>query len=65
MYNCALKTCYDKQEKDDHIVLLEIDESNEWLLGEMSVDPWRGAERELVFENDTLTWGQVARASGL
>lgn len=35
MYNQNLKSLYDKQEKDDHRALTEIDESNERLLGEM------------------------------
>lgn len=43
MYNKALKARYDKQEKGDSIVLTEIDKSNEWLLGEMGADAWKGA----------------------
>lgn len=65
MYNRALKARYDKQEKGDPIALTEIDESNEWLLGEMVADPWKGAGTNLVFEDDILTWGQVALAFGV
>lgn len=63
MYNRARKARYDKQETSDPIALTEIDESNEWLLSEMGVKPWKWARGDLVFEDDTLTWGQVARAS--
>lgn len=47
----------------DLIALTEIDKSNESLLGEMGAIPWKGAEIDLVFEDDTLTCGQVAGAS--
>lgn len=65
IYNRALKAHYDKQEKGDPMALTEIDESNEWLLSEMGADPWKGAGSDLVFENDTLKWGQIAPASSV
>lgn len=31
----------------------------------MGAEPWGGAGIDLVFEDDILKWGQVARASGV
>ena len=47
----------------DPISLDDIDESNEWLLGEMGVEPSMNVEYELVFDDDDdgLTWGVMAR----
>ena len=36
---------------------------NEWLHGRL--DGESDEDEELVFEDDTLTWGAVARASGV
>lgn len=58
MHNRAIKSRYDKQEKGDPIALTEIDESNEWLLGEMVADSCKEAET-LVFEDDTLPWAKL------
>lgn len=45
-----------------------IDDSNEWLMGKMEsandVDHVDDND-ELVFENDSLTWDNAARASGV
>ena len=46
----------------DPILLKDIDESNEWLLGRMDGD---SDDDALVFEDDNLTWAAVARASGV
>ncbi|RVW24391.1 hypothetical protein CK203_093252 [Vitis vinifera] len=44
----------------------DIDESNEWLIGKISEeDTTIHAEDDLVFEDDSLTWGVVASASGV
>ena len=61
-YNRALKRRYDMRDTIDPISLSNIDESNEWLSGRM--DEERGEDDEPVFEDDTLTWGDVAKASG-
>ncbi|CAM8892600.1 unnamed protein product [Rhodiola kirilowii] len=60
-YNRALKRRYDIKYTTSPILLNEIDESNEWLLGRME-----GTSQDdgLVFDNDNLTWNIVARASG-
>ncbi|XP_050248772.1 uncharacterized protein LOC126696025 [Quercus robur] len=66
-YNQKMKARYDKRDVIDPISLGDIDESNEWLLGEMGVEPSMNVEDELVFDDDDddgLTWGVVARASG-
>ncbi|GFY91114.1 hypothetical protein Acr_07g0013100 [Actinidia rufa] len=62
-YNRALKRRYDMRDTIDPISLSNIDESNEWLYG--SLDGESDEDEELVFEDDTLTWGAVARASGV
>ncbi|KAF6141065.1 hypothetical protein GIB67_006510 [Kingdonia uniflora] len=46
----------------DPISLSDNDEANEWLIG-LTLEDQR-AEDELVFQNDSLTWGDVARSSG-
>ncbi|XP_059659239.1 uncharacterized protein LOC132306060 [Cornus florida] len=61
-YNRALKRRYDMHDRIDPILLNDIDDSNEWLVGIMDEDV--DAENELVFEDDSLTWGVVARATG-
>ena len=61
-YNQALKARHDLQNKIDSISLQDIDDSNEWLVGEMGAN-LQDAGDELVFEDDRLTWGDVARAS--
>ena len=62
-----MKARYDKREVIDLISLADIDESNEWLLGEMGAEPSMNVEEELVFDDDDdgLTWGVVARATGV
>ena len=65
-YNQALKAQYDRCNVIDHISLVDIDESNEWLIGKISEeDTTIHAEDDLVFEDDSLTWGVVASASGV
>ena len=46
----------------DPIILKDIDDSNEWLMGRMEDEGV--VEDDLVFEGDDLTWGDVERASG-
>ena len=47
----------------DPISLNDIDDCNEWLLGEMgaNVDNEGSIEDELGFRGDSLTWGEVAK----
>ena len=53
---------YTERHTIDPIILKDIDDSNEWLMGRMEDEGV--AEDDLVFEGDDLTWGNVARASG-
>ena len=53
---------YTERHTIDPIILKDIDDSNEWLMGRMEDEG--AAEDDLVFEGDDLTWGDVARASG-
>ncbi|KAL2252038.1 UNVERIFIED_CONTAM: hypothetical protein Sindi_2326100, partial [Sesamum indicum] len=62
-YNRALKRRYDARDTIDPIILDEIDESNEWLLGRLTLDS--DEENATVFEDNDLTWGDVARAAGV
>ena len=59
--NRALKRRREESNSRDPILLKEIDESNEWLLGRMEDD---SDDDDLVFEGDTLTWPAVAQACG-
>lgn len=57
-YNRALIRRHNIRDSVDPITFDEIDESNEWLVGRLQ------EEHELVYENDDLTWDDVARAVG-
>ena len=64
-YNQALKKRYDERNTIDPIILKDIDESNEWLIGKMDNEDSRDhvdAQDDLVFDDDDLTWGDVAGA---
>ncbi|XP_050937796.1 uncharacterized protein LOC103500453 [Cucumis melo] len=60
-YNRALKRRYNLRDIFDPISLRDIDDSNEWLIGGLDDDSEE--EDELVFDDDTLTWGDVSRAT--
>ena len=61
-YNTALKRRYNLQDIVDPISLKDIDDSNEWLIGRLDDDS--EVDDELVFDDDSLTWGDVSRAVG-
>ncbi|XP_010644982.2 uncharacterized protein LOC104877761 [Vitis vinifera] len=64
-YNRALKRRYNERNTIDPISLKDIDDSNEWLIGRMEdEDSHGGAQDNFVFDDDNLTWGDVARAAG-
>ncbi|KAH0652661.1 hypothetical protein KY289_030339 [Solanum tuberosum] len=58
-YNRTLKRRYDARDLIDPILLDNIDDSNEWLVGCPE-----DQEDELVYEDDDLTWGSVATTIG-
>lgn len=60
-FNRALQRRYKKEGSGDPIILEDIDESNEWLMGRMDNDD---EDDDLVFLDGDLTWGDVSRASG-
>ena len=65
-YNQALKKRYNERDTIDPIILKEIDESNERLVGRMDDKDSHNhvdAQDDLVFDDDDLTWGDIARAS--
>ena len=59
-YNRALQRRYERRDTIDPILLEDVDESNEWLLGTMDEN---SEEEDLVFEGDDLTWSAVSRAT--
>ncbi|KAE8657940.1 hypothetical protein F3Y22_tig00116976pilonHSYRG00151 [Hibiscus syriacus] len=61
-FNRALRRRYQRKDTTDPILLKEIDESNEWLMGHM--DDEDGEEDDFVFDGDDLTWSAVDKASG-
>ena len=64
-YNRALKRRYNERNTIDPISLKDIDDSNEWLIGRMKYKySHGGAQDDFVFDDDNLTWGEVARATG-
>ncbi|RVW36765.1 hypothetical protein CK203_101561 [Vitis vinifera] len=65
-YNRALKRRYNARNTIDPISLKDINDSNEWLIGRMEdEDSHGGAQDDFVFDDDNLTWGDVARAAGV
>ncbi|KAJ9566449.1 hypothetical protein OSB04_002415 [Centaurea solstitialis] len=61
-FNRALQHRYKKEGSGDHIILEDIDESNEWLMGMMDNNDG-DEDDDLVFLDGDLTWGDVSRAS--
>ncbi|RDX68554.1 hypothetical protein CR513_52446, partial [Mucuna pruriens] len=51
--------CYECRDIIDPIALNDIDDSNEWIVGEFCRDG-EDAEDELIFNDDVLTWRDVA-----
>ncbi|KAH6764019.1 hAT dimerization domain-containing protein / transposase-like protein [Perilla frutescens var. frutescens] len=60
-YNRTLQRRYERKDTIDPILLDDIDESNEWLIGKMNED---NEVEDLVFDGDDLTWNVVSRATG-
>ncbi|RDX76559.1 hypothetical protein CR513_43432, partial [Mucuna pruriens] len=61
-YNQALHERYECRDLIDHIALNDIDDNNEWIMGELDGEG-EDAEDELVFDDDVLTWRDVASAT--
>ncbi|XP_039066167.1 uncharacterized protein LOC120211755 [Hibiscus syriacus] len=59
-FNRALRRRYQRKDTIDPILLKEIDESNEWLMGHMDDED---GEDDFVFDGDDLTWSTVVKAS--
>ena len=64
-YNQSLIDRFNIRDKIDPMVLNDVNYHTEWFLGEMGMGEDGEPEEELVFENDDLTWDQVANASGV
>lgn len=60
-FNRSLNHRTNRKDNVDPILLNEIDESNEWLLGRLEEDK----DDNLVFEGEDLTWDAVEKASGV
>ena len=64
--NQALKRRYNERDTIDPIFLKDIDDNNEWLIGKMKYEDFHGgAQDDFVFDYGNLTWGDVARATGV
>ncbi|XP_027341597.1 uncharacterized protein LOC113854653 [Abrus precatorius] len=63
-FNQNLLDRYNSRDVINPIFLDHIDDCNEWLIGEMGGENTKLAEDELVFDDDNLTWGVVAKANG-
>ena len=64
-YNQALKRRYNERNTIKPISLKDIDDSNKWLIGRMKEeDSHRRAQDDFVFDDDNLTLGDIARATG-
>ncbi|KAH6797579.1 hAT dimerization domain-containing protein / transposase-like protein [Perilla frutescens var. hirtella] len=61
-YNRALQRQYKRKDIINPILLEEIDDSNEWLMGKMDEE---NEVDELVFGDDDLTWNVVSKAMGV
>ena len=59
-FNRAFKRRYQRKDTADPILLKEIDESNEWLMGHM--DKENVEEDDFVFDGDDLTWSAADKA---
>ncbi|XP_073046708.1 uncharacterized protein [Primulina eburnea] len=59
-YNRALRRRYDSRDTIDPIILTEVDDGNEWLLGRLEDE-----EPDFVHDGDDLTWQDVADAVGV
>ncbi|XP_075515498.1 uncharacterized protein LOC142550148 [Primulina tabacum] len=59
-YNRALRRRYDSRDTIDPIILTEVDDGNEWLLGRVNDE-----EPEFVHDGDDLTWQDVADVVGV
>lgn len=62
-YNRALMRRFDIRDTTDPILLSEIDDSSEWLLGRM--EDGGSDDDDYVFADDSLPWSAVTRASGV
>ncbi|RDX75635.1 hypothetical protein CR513_44464, partial [Mucuna pruriens] len=61
-YNQALHERYECRNLIDPIALKDIDDNNEWIVRELDGD-CEDAEDELIFDDDILTWRDVASAT--
>lgn len=62
-HNHALKRRYKRIDTIDHILLQEVDERNEWLIGMMDGNSSNDENDDLVFKDDDLTWNVVSQAA--
>lgn len=63
-YNRALRRRYELRDKIDPILLNDIDESNEWLVGSFDGEGDNNENDYVFSEADGLTYKDVANASG-
>ncbi|RDY06911.1 hypothetical protein CR513_09044, partial [Mucuna pruriens] len=61
-YNQVLHECYECRDLINPIALNDIDDSNKWIVGELDGNG-EDAKDELVFDDDVLTWRDIASAT--
>ncbi|XP_042013429.1 uncharacterized protein LOC121761818 [Salvia splendens] len=64
-YNRDLERRFNIQNVTDPILLSDIDDSNEWLMGRMEGEDEDEGGDDFVFQNESLRWRDVGRASGV
>lgn len=63
-YNRALQRRMKRNDAKDPILLNEIDDSNEWLMGKMDENSSNDEDDDFVHDDEDLTWSVVSEAVG-
>lgn len=63
-YNRALQRRMRRNDAKDPILLDEIDDSNEWLMGKMDGNSSNDEDDDFVHDDEDLTWSVVSEAVG-
>ena len=63
-YNRALQRRMKRNDAKDPILLEEIDDSNEWLMGKMDGNSSNDEDDAFVHDDEDLTWTLVSEAAG-
>ena len=64
-YNRALQRRMKRNDAKDPILLEELDDSNEWLMGKMDGNSSSDEDDAFVHDDEDLTWSVVSEAVGV